>query len=79
MFNTGTITGISCNIFGAGFPPVHIPSFSWGGAEGFSDYQLDKAFEASSKMMERRHIQLTDADKSILRHVFEMTARFRNY
>jgi len=29
MFNTGTMVGIMCNIFGADFPPKYIPDFSW--------------------------------------------------
>lgn len=29
-FNTGTIAGACCNIFGAGLTPKHIPAFSWG-------------------------------------------------
>jgi len=49
MFNTGTAVGISCNIYGAGFPPKHIPSFSWGGAEGFVEYDLEKAISTARK------------------------------
>lgn len=29
MFNTGTICGVSAMVYNAGFPPRHIPSFSW--------------------------------------------------
>lgn len=29
MFNTGTVVGVSANIFGSGFPRNFVPSFSW--------------------------------------------------
>ena len=50
MFNTGTVVGACCNIFGSGFPRNFIPSFSWGGANGFTTYSPDKAFEAIESM-----------------------------
>ena len=52
MLNTGTTVGVSSNIFGAAFPPKFIPSFSWGGADGFSEFKKDKAFEVSVKMID---------------------------
>jgi UDP-N-acetylglucosamine diphosphorylase/glucosamine-1-phosphate N-acetyltransferase len=77
MFNTGTVVGVSANIFGDGFPRTFIPSFSWGGAGGYMTYKVDKAFDTASKAMERRNIILSDMDKSILREVFQQTAEFR--
>lgn len=73
MFNTGTIVGISCNIFGAGFPPRYIPSFSWGGSDFLRTYNVDKALEAAKLIMERRNQNLSDAETNLLRKVFEMT------
>jgi UDP-N-acetylglucosamine diphosphorylase/glucosamine-1-phosphate N-acetyltransferase len=73
MFNTGTVVGVGANIFGGGFPPTHIPSFSWGGAAGFETYRLDKMFETAERVLSRRHINLSDADKKILSSVFEET------
>ena len=77
MFNTGTVVGVSANIFGTGFPPTFIPSFSWGGAGGFSDYKLSKALETASRVMERRELELTREDLVILEHVFHLTKEFR--
>lgn len=71
MFNTGTVVGVSANIFGAGFPSKYVPSFSWGGASGFTEYKLDTAFEVMSRVMARRHIEFTEVDKAIMRYVFE--------
>jgi UDP-N-acetylglucosamine diphosphorylase/glucosamine-1-phosphate N-acetyltransferase len=79
MFNTGTVVGVSSNIFGDGFPRNFIPSFSWGGAAGFSVYKIEKAFETAQIMMSRRELSLTDIDKDILRKVFELTAEFRTF
>ena len=77
MFNTGTVTGVSSNIFGDGYPRNFIPSFAWGGAAGFMTFQVDKACETASKAMGRRNQTLTEADKKILNTVFEMTAAER--
>ncbi|MCB0444101.1 MAG: GlmU family protein [Gelidibacter sp.] len=77
MFNTGTVVGVSANIFGSGFPRNFVPSFSWGGNGGFSTYLTKKAFEVAKVVMSRRDVELTDADKAILEHVFEETKKFR--
>jgi UDP-N-acetylglucosamine diphosphorylase/glucosamine-1-phosphate N-acetyltransferase len=74
MFNTGTVVGVSSNIFGDGFPRTFIPSFQWGGANGFTTYQLKKAYDTAEKVMERRKIILDDVEKDILANVFELTA-----
>jgi UDP-N-acetylglucosamine diphosphorylase/glucosamine-1-phosphate N-acetyltransferase len=78
MFNTGTVVGISANIFGSGFPRAFIPSFSWGGAQGFVTFQLEKALEVMPKVMERRKKFLTQEDKMILAHIFETTKKYRS-
>ncbi len=75
MFNTGTVVGISANIFGDGFPRQIIPSFSWGGASGFSDYQLNKALKVAKLVMQRRNIELTSADIEILTHIYNLKER----
>ncbi|MDQ7917803.1 GlmU family protein [Mesonia sp. MT50] len=77
MFNTGTVVGVSANIFGAGFPRNFIPSFSWGGSNGTTTYKTNKAFEVAEKVMQRRKIDFTEEDKAILEHVFEETKKFR--
>lgn len=66
MFNTGTVVGVGCNIFGGGFPPTYIPSFSWGGSEGFERYQNEKLFETNTKVFERRGLHFNDQEKNIL-------------
>jgi len=77
MFNTGTVVGVSANIFGSGFPRNFVPSFSWGGASGFVTYLTNKAFEVAKIAMGRRHVEFTDQDKAILEHVFELSKKWR--
>ena len=77
MFNTGTVVGINCNIFGSGFPRNFIPSYSWGGAQGFTTYAFEKAMETAEKVMDRRGIELTEVDRNIMRYVFELSSDHR--
>lgn len=77
MFNTGTVVGISANIFGGNFPPNFIPSFSWGGATGFETYQINKVFEVANQVMQRRNVSFTAIDKEIMLAIFEITSKYR--
>lgn len=79
MFNTGTVVGVSANIFGSGFPRNFIPSFSWGGASGFTNYLPNKAFETAKLVMGRRGIEFSTSEAAILEAVFEETKKFRRY
>lgn len=76
-FNTGTVVGVSANIFGAGFPRNFIPSFAWGGAQGFSTFQTEKAFDTMEKVMGRRGLIFEIPDRLIMLRIFEETAKFR--
>ena len=77
MFNTGTVVGVSANIFGSGFPRNFVPSFSWGGASGFTTYVTKKAFETAKLVMSRRNIVFDETEAAILEHVFEETKKWR--
>lgn len=77
MFNTGTVVGVSANIFGSGFPRNFVPSFSWGGATGFTTYLTKKAFETARLVMSRRNIEFDEKEAAILEHVFEETKKWR--
>ncbi|WP_341221275.1 GlmU family protein [Polaribacter atrinae] len=79
MFNTGTVIGVSANVFGSGFPRNFIPSYSWGGASGFTEYKTNKVFEVAEVVMKRREMVFEEIDKRILEHVFEETKQYRNY
>jgi UDP-N-acetylglucosamine diphosphorylase/glucosamine-1-phosphate N-acetyltransferase len=77
MFNTGTVVGVSANIFGSGFPRNFVPSFSWGGASGFTTYITKKAFETARIVMARRNVEFDDREAAILEHVFEESKKWR--
>ncbi|MEO9893127.1 GlmU family protein [Aurantibacter sp.] len=79
MLNTGTVVGVNVNIYVPGFPRNFIPSFSWGGASGFSTYMPKKAFEAAEVMMARRGVKFDNQEARILEHVFELTKKWRKY
>lgn len=71
QLNTGTIIGVAANIFKTGFPPNLVDNFSWGGMRGDEKFTINKVYEVAEKMMNRRKISLTQADKDILRYIFE--------
>lgn len=77
MFNTGTVVGVSANIYGAGFPRNFIPSYSWGGASGVTTYKIEKVFEVAEVVMKRRNVAFDQVEKNILTKVFELTDNYR--
>jgi UDP-N-acetylglucosamine diphosphorylase/glucosamine-1-phosphate N-acetyltransferase len=77
MLNTGTVIGVSANVFGAGFPRNFIPSFSWGGAHGLTEYQFNKAMQVAKAVMHRRGLALDNSDQAILEHVYNATREHR--
>lgn len=72
MFNTGTVVGLMANIFDAGFPPKFIPSYSWGGKDGFERFKLNKALEVAETVMKRRSKTLSDTERQLYTDLFEM-------
>ncbi len=78
MFNTGTVVGVSANIFGSGFPEKFIPSFAWGGPDGMTTFRLQRALDAANRMMERRGKKLSDAENAMYAHLFEQSAAQRD-
>ena len=77
MFNSGTVVGVNASIFGDGYPRNFIPSFAWGGAAGFTTYQLNKALDTAQKAMARRNVELTEIDKEIIKTVFDESSNYR--
>ena len=78
MFNTGTVVGVSANIFGSGFPDKFLPGFSWGGAGKLETYDFNKAMETAARMMMRRGKSLTGAETALLRSIFDATQKQRD-
>ena len=77
MFNTGTVVGVSANIYGSNFPRNFVPSFSWGGALGFKTYTLSKAIETAELVTKRKNEDFTEEDRKIFEHIFELSSKFR--
>ena len=77
MFNTGTVVGVNANIFGTGFMSTFIPSFSWGGSQGFTEYIPEKAFETNKAVLARKNQEFNEVEKNILSRVFEITKKYR--
>lgn len=77
MFNTGTVVGVNANIFGSGYPRNYIPSYAWGGAQGFKTYLLNKSLETAERVMERRGKSLSSEDRQILEHIYLNTSKYR--
>ncbi|MBI1805435.1 MAG: GlmU family protein [Ignavibacteria bacterium] len=73
MFDTGTVVGVACNIYGAGLSPKFLPSFSWGGDSRFTTYQIDKSLETARRVMARRDVEMTSAYENLFRDVYRLT------
>jgi UDP-N-acetylglucosamine diphosphorylase/glucosamine-1-phosphate N-acetyltransferase len=78
MFNTGTVVGVSSNVFGGNFQRNFISSFAWGGYTGFTTYDLKKAIKVAEAVYRRRNLEMSDVDREILNHIFNITFEYRN-
>lgn len=79
MFNTGTVVGVSANVFGAGYPRNYVPDFSWGDSHHAEVYRLDKVFETIERVYARRDRQLDETEKQLLQEVFNLTQPYRRF
>jgi UDP-N-acetylglucosamine diphosphorylase/glucosamine-1-phosphate N-acetyltransferase len=79
MFNTGTVVGVAANIFGAEYPRNFLPSFTWGGTGNNKTFRMKQVLEMAEAMMNRRKVDLTEADIAILNHIFEVSAKYRSW
>jgi len=80
MFNTGTVVGVSANVFGAGFPRHFVPDFSWGGPQGYETYSIKKMFATAEKVFARReHRTFNENEQEILKKVFDLTMEHRRF
>jgi len=75
MLNTGTVIGVNVNLFGSGFPRNIISSFSWGGASGFKEYNLNKSFQVAERVYARRGMEFDQIEKDIMKHIYEDVVR----
>ena len=77
MFDTGSVVGISCNVYGAGLPPKFIPSFSWGSGSTYTEYDVNKSIETMKKVMARRQVEMRPEYVQVIKHIFTETIQER--
>lgn len=77
MINTGTVVGVSTNIFGNGFPDKYVPSFSWGGSDSMSTYNIDKSIEVAKSVMGRRNKDFTSIEEELFTKIYKLTQNER--
>lgn len=77
MLNTATVLGVGVNIHGAGFPRNFVPSFSEGGAQGYSDVSLPKFFAIAERMMARRDKTITETDREIFNAIYGIAENYK--
>ncbi len=78
MFNTGTVVGVSANVFGSGFPPKFIPSFSWGGSDLLRNYRFEQAVEVAERVMKRRKVNFTSRHRELFKAVKALSEQVEN-
>ena len=75
MFNTGTVVGVGCGLFGTGFHPKFVPSFSFGTpGHTYEPHDLGKLFETARIVMARRHKDFDSIEQTLLKRVYEITS-----
>ena len=72
-FNTGTVVGVSANIFQPGvLLPKFIPSFSWGPVPDLK-YTFEKALTDINNWMNFKNKALSQEQINTLQHIFSNT------
>ncbi len=66
-FNTGTVVGISCNIFGNEMPPKFVHHFTWGN----ETYNIDKAILDIQKWKQAKQQDITQQEIDILKNIHQ--------
>ena len=79
MFDTGTIIGVACNLYGAGLPPRYVPSFVRGSVDNpYKTHSVEMAIETAKIVMSRRDVNFYPSYEQLLRKVFELTQSDRD-
>lgn len=71
MLNTGTICGVSCNLFSSSFPMKYVPSFRWLADDSTRIYDYDKAIEVVERVMSRRAVPLSKAYIKMMKNIYD--------
>jgi hypothetical protein len=65
-FNTGSVVGVCCNIFGRHFPEKYTPDFSWGDER----YEFDKAIKDIENWKKMKGHTVTQKEKELLKELY---------
>ena len=65
-FNTGTVVGVCCNIFGEGFPPKLVTNFTWGKQQ----YVFEKALQDIDNWKKLKKMEISFEEKNILKNLY---------
>lgn len=65
-FNTGTVVGVGCNLYGPGFHDRHVPDFSWGSPGQYVPYRFDTFVQVAEVVYARRQRTLSPAEHTLL-------------
>ena len=74
MFNSGTVVGVSSHVYGTGFQPKFIPSFSWG--EVHTRYHLEKAIHAAEVLHSFKSVPFSEHHKLLFENLFDRTQKY---
>jgi len=72
IFNTGTVVGFNCNIWGSEMSDKFVPSFSWGHGSEMVHYDLTRAMQTAEMVLERRNVKFSDAHRAIFEKIHEL-------
>ncbi|MGN6533037.1 MAG: glucose-1-phosphate thymidylyltransferase, partial [Ginsengibacter sp.] len=66
-FNTGTVVGVCCSIFGNSFPPKFIDNFTWGNEK----YILEKAIEDINNWKKLKDLEIRETEIQSLKNIYQ--------
>ena len=73
-FNTGSVVGVCCNIFGETLTPAYTHHFTWGRTR----YNFENAIRDINKWMAMKGKQLHESDILVLKQLFDQTNKSSN-
>ena len=68
-FNTGTVVGVCCNVFGEGFPAKLVNNFTWGNER----YEFEKALQDINNWKKLKGKFITEEEKEILKQLYNQS------
>ncbi len=68
-FNTGTVVGVCCNVFGEGFPPKFVNDFTWGNER----YVFEKVLQDIDNWKKLKGEHLTQTEKDNLEILYKQS------